>query len=247
MVGRHENLTAIEITIIYAIWMNILWSGFSRSVAAITPEQDLLRKVKQVFGFEIPPLLRRKDNVFMTQLNASKLAFAATLVPFLSRVVASTTFTIHQSHLPTSSISCPFPLTRLSSSTSSSTLVSNQTTLHLLGGRGDREVSPLASHQGKAASIPDRVTGFLHVGIMPGDAVGRQIFRGSPVSPPFHSGAAPYSPQSPSSAFKTSLLRAVQISSLHFSSPSLSRTQLTTLLTDIYPLPLNPDSFFHSI
>ncbi|KAJ8871697.1 hypothetical protein PR048_028024 [Dryococelus australis] len=32
--------------------------------------------------------------------------------------------------------------------------------------------------------------------------------RGSPVSPPFHSGDAPYSPQSPSSALKTSLLRA---------------------------------------
>ncbi|KAJ8890945.1 hypothetical protein PR048_010454 [Dryococelus australis] len=41
--------------------------------------------------------------------------------------------------------------------------------------------------------------------------------RGSPVSfpPPLHSGAAPYSLQSPSSALKTSLLRAAQISSLH--------------------------------
>ncbi|KAJ8872782.1 hypothetical protein PR048_026398 [Dryococelus australis] len=38
--------------------------------------------------------------------------------------------------------------------------------------------------------------------------------RGSPVSPPLHSGAAPYSLQSPSSALKTSLLRAAQISSL---------------------------------
>ncbi|KAJ8893643.1 hypothetical protein PR048_006243 [Dryococelus australis] len=34
-----------------------------------------------------------------------------------------------------------------------------------------------------------------------------------PFPPPFHSGAAPYSPQSPSSALKTSMLRAVQISS----------------------------------
>ncbi|KAJ8891030.1 hypothetical protein PR048_010539 [Dryococelus australis] len=38
--------------------------------------------------------------------------------------------------------------------------------------------------------------------------------RGSPVSPHFHSGNAPYSPQSPSSALKTSLLRAAQIFSL---------------------------------
>ncbi|KAJ8872713.1 hypothetical protein PR048_026327 [Dryococelus australis] len=37
--------------------------------------------------------------------------------------------------------------------------------------------------------------------------------RGSPVSPPFHSGAAPYSPQSPSSALKTSQLRDAQTSS----------------------------------
>ncbi|KAJ8881138.1 hypothetical protein PR048_017611 [Dryococelus australis] len=35
-----------------------------------------------------------------------------------------------------------------------------------------------------------------------------------PFPPPFHSGAVPFSPQSPSSAFKTSLLRAAQISSL---------------------------------
>ncbi|KAJ8869149.1 hypothetical protein PR048_030717 [Dryococelus australis] len=35
-----------------------------------------------------------------------------------------------------------------------------------------------------------------------------------PFPPPFHSSAAPYSPQSPSSALKTSMLRAVQISSL---------------------------------
>ncbi|KAJ8895233.1 hypothetical protein PR048_000558 [Dryococelus australis] len=36
-----------------------------------------------------------------------------------------------------------------------------------------------------------------------------------PFPPPFHSGAPPYSPQSPSSAFKTTLLRAAQISSLN--------------------------------
>ncbi|KAJ8872680.1 hypothetical protein PR048_026293 [Dryococelus australis] len=38
--------------------------------------------------------------------------------------------------------------------------------------------------------------------------------RGSPFSPPFHFGAAPYPLQSSSSALKTSILRAVQISSL---------------------------------
>ncbi|KAJ8876125.1 hypothetical protein PR048_024034 [Dryococelus australis] len=37
--------------------------------------------------------------------------------------------------------------------------------------------------------------------------------RGSTFSPPFHSGAAQYTPQSPSSAFTTSLLRADQIAS----------------------------------
>ncbi|KAJ8870458.1 hypothetical protein PR048_029480 [Dryococelus australis] len=42
--------------------------------------------------------------------------------------------------------------------------------------------------------------------------------RGLPIPPPLHSGAAPQSLQSPSSALKTSLLRAVQISSLHSSS-----------------------------
>ncbi|KAJ8895580.1 hypothetical protein PR048_000916 [Dryococelus australis] len=39
-----------------------------------------------------------------------------------------------------------------------------------------------------------------------------------PFPPPLHSSAAPYSLKSPSSALKTSLLRAAQISSLHFTS-----------------------------
>ncbi|KAJ8890635.1 hypothetical protein PR048_010144 [Dryococelus australis] len=69
-----------------------------------------------------------------------------------------------------------------------------------------RVVSSLASHQGEPGSIPGRVTGFSHVGIVPDDVEG-------------HSGAAPYSPQSPSSALKTSLLRAAQISSLTHSPP----------------------------
>ncbi|KAJ8868977.1 hypothetical protein PR048_030518 [Dryococelus australis] len=63
-------------------------------------------------------------------------------------------------------------------------------------------VSPLAFHQGDPGSIPGRVTpvttGFL------GDM---------PFPPPFHSGAAPYPVQSPSSALDISMLRAVHISS----------------------------------
>ncbi|KAJ8897732.1 hypothetical protein PR048_003082 [Dryococelus australis] len=58
-------------------------------------------------------------------------------------------------------------------------------------------------------------TGFSHVGIMPDDTAGWRVFSGiSRFPPPFHSGAAPYSPQSPASALKTLILRAVQISSL---------------------------------
>ncbi|KAJ8897814.1 hypothetical protein PR048_003167 [Dryococelus australis] len=41
--------------------------------------------------------------------------------------------------------------------------------------------------------------------------------RDLPFPPPFHSGAAPYSPQSPASALKTSLLKAAQIFSLTLS------------------------------
>ncbi|KAJ8888582.1 hypothetical protein PR048_008074 [Dryococelus australis] len=42
--------------------------------------------------------------------------------------------------------------------------------------RGGRAVSPLASHQGEPGSIPGRVTGFSHVGMVPDDAVGRRVF-----------------------------------------------------------------------
>ncbi|KAJ8873628.1 hypothetical protein PR048_024450 [Dryococelus australis] len=56
------------------------------------------------------------------------------------------------------------------------------------------------------ALIPGRVTGFSQVGIVPDDAVGGVGFLGDlPFPPPPHSGAAPYSLQSPSSALKTSL------------------------------------------
>ncbi|KAJ8874324.1 hypothetical protein PR048_025170 [Dryococelus australis] len=76
-------------------------------------------------------------------------------------------------------------------------------------------VSTLASHQGESGSIPGQVTGFSQVGIVLDDAVWLAGFLGVlQIPPPPHSGAAPYSFQSPSSALKTSLLRAAQISSL---------------------------------
>ncbi|KAJ8866670.1 hypothetical protein PR048_032531 [Dryococelus australis] len=65
-------------------------------------------------------------------------------------------------------------------------------------------ISLFASHQGEPGLIPGWVTGFSQVGIVP-DALVGEFSRRSPVSPPFHSGAAPYPPQSPSSALKTSL------------------------------------------
>ncbi|KAJ8873437.1 hypothetical protein PR048_024254 [Dryococelus australis] len=81
-------------------------------------------------------------------------------------------------------------------------------------GHGGRTISTLASHQGEPGSIPGRVTGFSQVGIVQDDAVGLLVFSRISISPPLHSGAAPYSLLSPSSAHKTSLLRAAQISSL---------------------------------
>ncbi|KAJ8882632.1 hypothetical protein PR048_014444 [Dryococelus australis] len=56
-------------------------------------------------------------------------------------------------------------------------------------------------------------SGFLHVGIVPDDAVGRRVFSGIYLSfpPPWHSGAAPYSPRSPSSALKTSMLKRLRL------------------------------------
>ncbi|KAJ8877987.1 hypothetical protein PR048_022450 [Dryococelus australis] len=52
--------------------------------------------------------------------------------------------------------------------------------------------------------------------------------RDLPFPPPLHSGTAPYSPQSPSSALKTSLLRADQISS-----PSLSPNRIHQYLAEL--------------
>ncbi|KAJ8880497.1 hypothetical protein PR048_016967 [Dryococelus australis] len=71
----------------------------------------------------------------------------------------------------------------------------------------------LASHQGEPGSIPGRVTGYSHVGIVPDDAVGRRVFSGISCFPhpffpaPLHT----HLYQLP--AHKTSLLRAAQISS----------------------------------
>ncbi|KAJ8876488.1 hypothetical protein PR048_020933 [Dryococelus australis] len=78
----------------------------------------------------------------------------------------------------------------------------------LIGDHGGRMVSLLASHQGEPGSIPGQVNEFPHVGIVPDDSDNRGSF---PFPPPFHSDAAPYSPQSPPSTLNTSLLRAAQI------------------------------------
>ncbi|KAJ8870484.1 hypothetical protein PR048_029507 [Dryococelus australis] len=76
-------------------------------------------------------------------------------------------------------------------------------------GHGARAGSMLAAHQGDPGSIPGRVTADFRMwescSTIP--LVGG-FSRGSPVSPPFHTGAAPYSSQSPS------MLRVVHISSL---------------------------------
>ncbi|KAJ8884318.1 hypothetical protein PR048_016175 [Dryococelus australis] len=68
--------------------------------------------------------------------------------------------------------------------------------------------------RGMQVFFPGRVTGFSHAGIVPDDAAGRRVFSVISRFPrrfipaPLH----PYSPQSPSSALKTLLLRAAQIS-----------------------------------
>ncbi|KAJ8887284.1 hypothetical protein PR048_013499 [Dryococelus australis] len=58
-------------------------------------------------------------------------------------------------------------------------------------------------------------SGFSHLGIVPGRCRWSTSFLGDlPFLPPFHSGAATFSPQVPSSALKFLRVRAVQISSL---------------------------------
>ncbi|KAJ8873600.1 hypothetical protein PR048_024418 [Dryococelus australis] len=77
-------------------------------------------------------------------------------------------------------------------------------------GYGDLAISLLASHQGDPGSMPGRITlDYRMLRIVSEDAVGLRFFSGiSRFPPPFHSDAAQYSPQSPSSAPKTSLLIA---------------------------------------
>ncbi|KAJ8869030.1 hypothetical protein PR048_030576 [Dryococelus australis] len=74
--------------------------------------------------------------------------------------------------------------------------------------------SLLAFHQGGSGSIPGH-SRTLAYGNRDGRCRWPAGYLGDPtLPPPAHSGAAPYSPQSTSSALKTSLFRAAQISSL---------------------------------
>ncbi|KAJ8867446.1 hypothetical protein PR048_031248 [Dryococelus australis] len=83
----------------------------------------------------------------------------------------------------------------------------------------------LASHHGETGSIPDRVaSGSSHVRIVSDDAAGRQVFSGiSRFSRPFILALLCTQIASPPSALKTSVLKAVQISSL---THSLSSRQI---------------------
>ncbi|KAJ8894023.1 hypothetical protein PR048_006633 [Dryococelus australis] len=85
------------------------------------------------------------------------------------------------------------------------------------GSPGGVVVRLLASHQGEPGSIPGRATpGSSHVGIVPDDAAGRRVFsRISRFPPPFISVLLHTHLASPSSALRTSMLRAAQISVLH--------------------------------
>ncbi|KAJ8868930.1 hypothetical protein PR048_030471 [Dryococelus australis] len=92
-------------------------------------------------------------------------------------------------------------------------------------------VRPLASHQGEPGSFPGGVApGFSHVGIMPDAAPDRWVFLGISRFP------LPYIPTMlhahlalPSSAFKTSILRAAQISSLTHSFITLATNTMPRL------------------
>ncbi|KAJ8880606.1 hypothetical protein PR048_017076 [Dryococelus australis] len=84
--------------------------------------------------------------------------------------------------------------------------------------------------KGEPRSVPGRVTGFSHVEIVPDDAGGRRVFSGIfRFSRPFHSGAAPYSLQSPSSDLQTSLNNRQFSSLLH--THLLLRSSARRLLT----------------
>ncbi|KAJ8870249.1 hypothetical protein PR048_029270 [Dryococelus australis] len=88
-------------------------------------------------------------------------------------------------------------------------------------GSDSAPTSAVPARRGRPARLPPRRSGlnprpgrsgFSHVGTVPDDAVDRRVYSGiSRSPPPLHSGAAPYSPPSPSSALKTSLLRATPL------------------------------------
>ncbi|KAJ8873582.1 hypothetical protein PR048_024400 [Dryococelus australis] len=64
------------------------------------------------------------------------------------------------------------------------------------------------AHPNLKLTISRNAPGFSHVTILSGDANRRRVFSGiSHFPPPFHSGAAPYSPQPPTSALEASLFR----------------------------------------
>ncbi|KAJ8894348.1 hypothetical protein PR048_006976 [Dryococelus australis] len=86
------------------------------------------------------------------------------------------------------------------------------------------ERSPLASHRGEPGSIPGRATpGFSRVGIVPDDAARRRVFSEISRFPrPCISALLHSQVLLPSSALKTSLLRAAQISQLNPGPGSLS-------------------------
>ncbi|KAJ8872218.1 hypothetical protein PR048_025820 [Dryococelus australis] len=85
-----------------------------------------------------------------------------------------------------------------------------------------RAVSPLASHQADTGFNTQPGHRIFACGNRAGRCSWSAGFLGDLQFPaPFHSGTAPYSPQSPSSTLKTSLLRAAIISSLLQLTPSL--------------------------
>ncbi|KAJ8883873.1 hypothetical protein PR048_015728 [Dryococelus australis] len=90
---------------------------------------------------------------------------------------------------------------------------SEQDALYLTG-HGGCAISTIASHKANWVQSPAGSPDFRKWEPCRTMPLVSGYSRGSPASPPLHSGTAPYSLQSPSSALKTSLLRAPQISSL---------------------------------
>ncbi|KAJ8889047.1 hypothetical protein PR048_008541 [Dryococelus australis] len=88
-------------------------------------------------------------------------------------------------------------------------------------GRGGKVARLLTSDLDAPGSIPGGVApGFLHAGIVPNDAAGRRVFSGISLFPrPFIPALLHTHLASPSSALKTSILRAVQISPTPLHSP----------------------------